>query len=371
MIVVVTSGHRPDDERVYHKEIKSLLNADYEILYCTRWDGNMDLSAENLIHINISRSATPIKNYIRFIQNTIVETGKMVLLHIHEFDLLPLAKQLKKNNGVKVIYDVHDTLRAMWDTFSSKKGLLKKILNKSLSFFELSHLAYMDEIVLANKVFDDNFYEQKGLNTTVVENFPLMKFIGEEKQFSTHPIILYQGQVSNDRGILVLLEAFIILKETIPDARLKIIGQTRPESFKKILIEKINSSGIENSIALLDVIPHEQVWNHMQEAQIGVIPSLKTLRVMVDTPTKLFEYMAAGCAVVATDVPPVHHFLEGAGELVKSGSAQALADGIINILNNKKRFLQYSAEGFRRIREKYNWNIAEMKLLDIYKRVTA
>ena len=62
MIVVATSGHKPDDERVYHREIKLLLSAGYDILYCTRWDGDMDLSKERLRHINVSRSGTPIKN---------------------------------------------------------------------------------------------------------------------------------------------------------------------------------------------------------------------------------------------------------------------------------------------------------------------
>ena len=52
MIAVATSGHRPDDERIYHKEIKSLINAGYEILYCTRWDEHMDFSGENLKHFN-------------------------------------------------------------------------------------------------------------------------------------------------------------------------------------------------------------------------------------------------------------------------------------------------------------------------------
>ena len=370
MIVVATSGHRPDDERIYHKEIKTLLNTGYNILYCTRWDGDMDLSAEHLNHVNVSRSATPIKNYIRFIQNTLAEKSQIEILHIHEFDLLPLAKQMKKNNGIKVIYDVHDTLRAMWETFSSKKGLLKKAINKSLSFFEVSHLMYVDEVILANKVLDDNFYKQKGLNTTVVENFPLLDSLGEEKQFSTNPCILYQGQVSIDRGILVLLEAFRKLKETVPEARLKIIGQTRPLSFKDILKEKINLSGFENSITFLDFIPHEQIWHHIREAHIGVIPSLKTPRVVLDTPTKLFEYMAAGCAIVATDVPPVRHFLDGAGELVVPNRVQSLYKGILTILQNEDIYNDYINKSMVRVKQEYNWPEAEKKLLSVYKSLT-
>ena len=52
MIAVVTSGHNPDDERIYHKEIYTLLNAGYDVQYFTRWDGEMNLSKGTLLHRN-------------------------------------------------------------------------------------------------------------------------------------------------------------------------------------------------------------------------------------------------------------------------------------------------------------------------------
>ena len=107
----------------------------------------------------------------------------------------------------------------------------------------------------------------------------------------------------------------------------------------------------------------------MREAQIGIIPSLKTPRVKVDTPTKLFEYMASGCVVVSTELPPVHYFIKDIGELVKPGSAKELANAILKILNDEDLLKKYSSEGLRIIKEKYNWNFAERKLIDLYQRV--
>ena len=368
MIVVATSGHKPDDERVYHREIKSLLNAGYNILYCTRWDGDMDLSEEHLRHINVSRSATPIKNYIQIIQDEVSMAAPADILHIHEFDLLPLAKQMKKKLGIKVIYDVHDTLRAMWATFSSKKGIMKKAINKALSFFETSHIMYVDEVILANRVIGQNYYEEKGLSTTVVENFPRKDRLSDTKQLAGTPLILYQGQISADRGITLLVDAFAIVKKEFPDVKLRIIGTFRHPRFKKELIDKINLSDFNAAIELHPEVPHNEIWKHMQAAHIGVIPSFATPRVSVDTPTKMFEYMASGCAVVATDVPPVRHFLDGAGVLINPNDVEALAEGIISILSNRPMFYELTTESQKRIQEQFNWEAIKDKFLAVYEK---
>lgn len=368
MIAVVTSGHKPDDERVYHREISSLLNAGYTVHYFTRWDGDSDLSNGNLHHQNYPRSSTSIKQYIQILNQKIASNHSV--LHIHEFDMLPLAKQLKKNHGTKIIYDVHDTLRAMWDTFSSKKGFMKKVVNRSLSFFETSHLMYVDEVILANRVMDENYYADKGLSTTVVENFPSRAHISKDKELSDEPVIIYQGQISNDRGIALLIEAFDQIKEKFPRVKLQLIGTSRTEQFDNILSSMIENSQFSQDIEWISEVSYNKVWDYLKDAHIGVIPSLLTPRVIADTPTKLFEYMAAGCVTVASDVPPVRHFLEGAGMLVKANDSNALAESALSMLKNNNRFEAYSNESQKRIMEDYNWEAIEGKLLDLYKKVT-
>ena len=80
--------------------------------------------------------------------------------------------------------------------------------------------------------------------------------------------------------------------------------------------------------------------------------------------------MAAGCVTVASDVPPVRHFLEGAGMLVKANDSNALAESALSMLKNNNRFEAYSNESQKRIMEDYNWEAIEGKLLDLYKKVT-
>lgn len=367
MIIVVSSGHKPDDERIYHREIKSLIRAGYSIQYFTRWDGKMDLSMGNLNHINLQRSQFTLRNYINYIIKNI---GIVEILHIHEFDLLPLAKKLKQKYNTKIIYDVHDSLREMWETFSTKRGLIKKIINCVLSEFEKYHLKFVDEIILANQPFKKGIYSNWGIPETIVENFPIIEKLADSKSLNDQPIILYQGQVSQDRGLMSLLDAFQLVRDLKPKATLQIIGPSRPANYSNILKQKVKAMGYNNHVSILDDIPHEDIWDYMKDASIGVIPSLQLPRVLVDTPTKLFEYMASGCVVVATDLPPIRRFLEGTGQLVVHESPEELAHGIIELLTCKNLYTNYSQESISRIQNKYNWSFPENRLLKLYQKLT-
>ena len=79
-------------------------------------------------------------------------------------------------------------------------------------------------------------------------------------------------------------------------------------TIKSILQKQIYNQKLDHFINIYDDIPHLDIWQYLKRASIGVIPSIKSPRVSVDTPTKLFEYMASGCVVIGTDLPPVRHF---------------------------------------------------------------
>ena len=367
MITIVSCGHKPDDERIYHREIKSLISAGYSIQYFTRWDGEMDLSSGNLEHINLQRKEYSLRKYIQFIVQNIEHTK---ILHIHEFELLPLAKKIKQKYNSPIIYDVHDTLRAMWDTFSTKKGGIKKLINSSLSAFEKYHLKFVDEVILANQPFEKTIYKKRGLPETLIENFPILDKLNTVKSRRENPIILYQGQVSSDRGLSQLLDAFRLVLDFDFNTKLQIIGPPRSEDYSKTLLQKVSHLGCENNVKIIEDVPHDLIWRYMEKATIGVIPSLKFSRVMVDTPTKLFEYMASGCVVVATDFPPVRHFLEGAGEIVIPESPKEMADAIIKLLSDHDLYEAHFRAGILKIKNEYNWNISEKRLLELYYKIS-
>ncbi len=368
MIAVVSCGHRPDDERIYHRQIKSLLKSGEKICYFTRFDGDLNLTENGLIHENVSRAGNSVNTFSKLVEIALIQNIPEVI-HIHEFELLPMARRVKKLTQAKILYDVHDTLKAMWDTVSSRRGISKKIVNTGLAIYEKLHLKYVDHVILANHPFETSVYEIAGYPTTIVPNFPLLSCIRKPNEPTLSNKILYQGLLSKDRGIEVLIDAFGLILKSHPDAELILLGPAKTEQYRNCL-EKIISEK-SNQIRLISDVPHSDVWSFMAEAKIGVIPSLDSPRVQSDTPTKLFEYMASNCAVVATDLKPVRYHSGESVLYVIPNDATDLAEKIISVLDSKSLYVRLTQQSQNLITEKYNWERVENTFLGVIENLKA
>ena len=103
MIVVASCQHFPDDERVYHREIKTLLKKNFTVKYFTRSNSNLNLSEPGLIHFNLSINLS-IRDYSKQILQELQLFENPMFFHIHEPELLPLAKSVKNQFNCTVIY---------------------------------------------------------------------------------------------------------------------------------------------------------------------------------------------------------------------------------------------------------------------------
>ena len=117
MITVVSCSHYPDDERIYHKEIKTLSEKNLKINYFTLSESDIVLSNNNIVHKNYKKSKYSINEYINLVETEIKNT-KTDIIHIHEPELFSLAINIKKLFNAKIVYDVHEDYLSMIYTFS-------------------------------------------------------------------------------------------------------------------------------------------------------------------------------------------------------------------------------------------------------------
>ena len=95
MIAIVSSSHFPDDERIYHKQIHSLLDVGKNITYYTRSISSINLSKRRLIHINYDQKIS-IKKFTHNVAVEILNHKLIDQVQIHETELLPLLKIIKQ-----------------------------------------------------------------------------------------------------------------------------------------------------------------------------------------------------------------------------------------------------------------------------------
>ncbi len=100
-------------------------------------------------------------------------------------------------------------------------------------------------------------------------------------------------------------------------------------------------------------LPPVDAWQYLVAADVGVVPYLPAGRdtVPYQSPLKIFEYMAAGCAIVASDLPHLHELLVDGrnATLVPPGDPDALAAAITALAKDPQRMRELAATGRREI----------------------
>ena len=103
----------------------------------------------------------------------------------------------------------------------------------------------------------------------------------------------------------------------------------------------------------------------MSKSSIGIIPFRENPLTKINTPTKLFEMMASGLSIVATDLPPIRNFIKDTVFWAKPSSPTSLAKNIIKSINNKDIDFKIQ-KNLKLINEKYNWEKIESRYLSIF-----
>ncbi len=162
--------------------------------------------------------------------------------------------------------------------------------------------------------------------------------------------ILYVGSLSSLEGVDVLVRAM-----TWIDASLSIFTRSRPTPALK---EMVSALGLEKKVQFCGPIDHGQVPHVLQKADLLVIPLPGENPVsMSSSPLKLFEYMAAGKPIVASDVPGIKEILQDRRNafLFRASDPKSLAHAV-HVLQSDTRLARRIAVNALAAAQRYTWD---------------
>lgn len=83
----------------------------------------------------------------------------------------------------------------------------------------------------------------------------------------------------------------------------------------------------------------------------------------------MFEYMAAGIPIIASDFKFYRELLKGydTAFFVDPLNPDAIADAVVSLLNNDKKANKMGENAKKAVLERFNWTEEENKLLKIYR----
>jgi glycosyltransferase involved in cell wall biosynthesis len=181
------------------------------------------------------------------------------------------------------------------------------------------------------------------------------------------PIVLYHGGFSPGRGIPELIDA----TAEVPGVHLALVGYGRLESD---LRARAAQPDLAARMSVLPAVPHAELLDWVASADVVAIPIKgDTLNHRLATPNKLFEALAVGVPVVASNLPgmaPIVRELD-AGVLVDAASPTAIAAGIRSILEPPPAAREATRARIRAgAAGRYDWPVQFDRLLAEYGRQT-
>lgn len=146
--------------------------------------------------------------------------------------------------------------------------------------------------------------------------------------------VVYAGQLYPWKGVDVLVEAMV----HVPDAQLVILGGIETEADLPRIRDLVRSRGLGARTEMPGTVPQARVAEELARASVVCVPFLKSAMTERHTsPIKLFEALAAGRPIIATDLPSSREILrEGeTARLVAPGEPAALAAAIQALLQDR------------------------------------
>lgn len=182
-------------------------------------------------------------------------------------------------------------------------------------------------------------------------------------------IVCFVGALGPWHGVDQLMRAFSLALGKRANLRLLLVGGAREYEIGPLRSE-VGRLGIADRVHFLGRIEHRQIPSILTESDVAVAPYPETD--FGFSPLKIFEYMASGLPVIASDTPSTREIIDPGvnGLLVKAGDTKALAGAIIGVLDDPDLDSRLR-KGALEAAQSFSWEKSTEKLIELYRRVIA
>lgn len=220
------------------------------------------------------------------------------------WDAYPLLRwRDQSGQGFRMVYELHGLpeyeLEHHFEDLAP--ALLAKVKAQQAAVFEAA------DVILAPSTVHLDYLSQQGVPSErcfQVANGVDTDHFMPAVQPSASPELLqlvYVGTLAPWQGLEHLLEA---LAQVPTPFQLKLVGKGQRRWVRDLLTRAFQLH-VSHSVDLVGPVAYDQVPAYLQQADIAVAPLDRSDRNCVQgcMPLKILEYMACGCAIIASDLP--------------------------------------------------------------------
>ncbi len=296
-----------------------------------------DLPRKGPILKEVSRKIGPFKSLLRYLLALLPHLKGGDLVYTRHLKAAWWLVKLKALHRKPVVYEAHEI-------FTEKHPHLEKV--------EAQVFKSVQGVVCVSQGLKRAIGTRFSTKATVIPNGTRLLKINLEAKFASSPrFVLYVGSLRYPwKGGESLLSSLTYW----------------PQGLKLLLV---GGKKDHPRIKSLGFVPPAKIPPFLKRAQLAVLPnsSKMTQSQLYTSPLKLLDYMAAGCAVVASDLPSVRELVsEKEALLVPPDDPKALAEGISHLLNDTKLRLSLAKAAYNRAKE-FTWQRRAARILSFLK----
>jgi Glycosyltransferase len=195
-------------------------------------------------------------------------------------------------------------------------------------------------------------------------------YLEVREQFRLSPddvVLLFIGRIRSSKGIFELIYATkrLIDDPSIPKEHIKVIIAGRGPQERE-LDKTIRSLGLQNNVIRIGFIPHSEIHNIHNMADIFVLPSIPRKYWQEQLGFVLLEAMACGKPVVSTLSGSIPEIVGDAGILVQPNDHLSLYTALKRLITEPNLLLYLSDASLKEVQEKFTLSCISNKMKAAY-----
>jgi len=239
---------------------------------------------------------------------------------------------------------------------------------KFTNFVERFLCRHVDTIRTVNQLMRQRFEKITSKPIHIVHNYPELKDFNPEKyQGKEADQTLVFGRIGQIREGMGIEETVEAIKHILKKVRVQLLFVGRiKDSYRYRFMELIDP--IRNNVEYVNEVPYSNIPDYYYRMDVFMLLyNMKGIASYI-SPTKLFDSMAMGVPVIASDVGETRDFVEKykCGLVIKSNEKELILNAMETMIFNPDLRITFGQNGLRAAKTTTNWEKEKIKFVKVF-----